>query len=79
MRYHTPATFEDASAIAVAASGVTRFLAGGTDVLVQMRADIVTPDDLIDIKHIPGVKDIVQEDDMCWSIGAAVTDRKSVV
>ena len=72
MRYHTPATFEDASAIAAAASGVTRFLAGGTDVLVQMRADIVTPDDLIDIKLIPGVKDIVQEDDKCWSIGAAV-------
>ncbi len=72
MRYHSPATFEDASAIAAAASGVTRFLAGGTDVLVQMRADIVTPDDLIDIKHIPGVKDIVQEDDKCWSIGAAV-------
>jgi len=37
-----------------------------------MRADIVTPDDLIDIKHIPGVKDIMQEDDKCWSIGAAV-------
>ena len=72
MRYHTPATFETASAIAAAASGVTRFLAGGTDVLVQMRADIVTPDDLIDIKHISGVKDIVQEDDNCWSIGAAV-------
>lgn len=72
MRYHTPATFEDASAIAAAASGVTRFLAGGTDVLVQMRADIVTPDDLIDIKHIPGVKDVAQEDDKCWRIGAAV-------
>jgi xanthine dehydrogenase FAD-binding subunit len=72
MRYHTPATFEEASAIAAGATGVTRFLAGGTDVLVQMRADIVTPDDLIDIKHIPGVKDIVQEDDKCWSIGAAV-------
>mgnify|MGYP003332674846 FL=1 len=72
MRYHTPATFEEASAIAAAATGVTRFLAGGTDVLVQMRADIVTPDDLIDIKYIPGVKDIVQEDDKCWSIGAAV-------
>jgi xanthine dehydrogenase FAD-binding subunit len=72
MRYHTPATFEDASAIAAATSGVTRFLAGGTDVLVQMRADIVTPDDLIDIKHIPGVKDVVLEDDGCWRIGAAV-------
>jgi xanthine dehydrogenase FAD-binding subunit len=72
MRYHTPATFEEASAIAAGATGVTRFLAGGTDVLVQMRADIITPDDLIDIKHIPGVKDIVQEDDKCWSIGAAV-------
>jgi xanthine dehydrogenase FAD-binding subunit len=72
MRYHTPATFEDASAIAAATSGVTRFLAGGTDVLVQMRADIVTPDDMIDIKHIPGVKDVVLEDDGCWRIGAAV-------
>ena len=53
MNYHNPSSFEEASAIAAQAGGTTRFLAGGTDVLVQLRADIVTPDDLIDIKHIP--------------------------
>jgi len=72
MRYHTPESFEDASAIAAGADGITRFLAGGTDVLVQLRADMVTPDDLIDIKHIAGTKDIT-----CggggWRIGAAVS------
>ena len=73
MRYHTPASFEDASAIAAAADGVTRFLAGGTDVLVQLRSDMVTPDDLIDIKHIAGVKEIAKTADGGWRIGAAVS------
>lgn len=72
MKYHSPSSFEEASAIAAGASGVTRYLAGGTDVLVQLRADIVTPDDLIDIKQIPGVKDITQTEDGGWRIGAAV-------
>ena len=73
MRYHTPSSFEDASAIAAAATGVTRFLAGGTDVLVQLRSDLVTPDDLIDIKEIAGVRDITRRDDGGWRIGAAVS------
>jgi len=73
MRYHTPENFESASAIAAAATGVTRYLAGGTDVLVQLRTDLVTPDDLIDIKHIAGVKDIVRTADGGWRIGAAVS------
>jgi carbon-monoxide dehydrogenase medium subunit len=73
MKYHKPTSFEDAVAIAAGASGVTRFLAGGTDVLVQMRADIVTPDDLIDMKHIPGVRDIARRADGGWDIGIAVS------
>ena len=73
MRYHTPSSFEDASAIAAAATGVTRFLAGGTDVLVQLRSDLVTPDDLIDIKQIAGVRDITRRIDGGWRIGAAVS------
>ena len=72
MRYHTPESFEDAVALAAAATGTTRFLAGGTDVLVQLRSDMVTPDDLIDIKHIAGVKDIARVGDG-WRIGAAVS------
>ena len=72
MQYHSPDSFEDAVAIASNADGVTRFLAGGTDVLVQLRADIVTPDTLIDIKKIDGVRDITREGDG-WRIGVAVT------
>lgn len=73
MRYHTPSSFEDAAAIAAAATGVTRFLAGGTDVLVQLRSDLVSPDDLIDIKHVSGAKDIARTDEGGWRIGAAVS------
>lgn len=72
MRYHTPASFEDAAKTAATASGVTRFLAGGTDVLVQLRAGMVRPDDLIDLKKIPGVHDISRTADGGWKIGVAV-------
>lgn len=73
MRFHSPATFSDAAKAAAAAKGVTRFLAGGTDVLVQLRAGMVTPDDLIDLKRIPGVHDIARADDGGWRIGIAVS------
>ena len=73
MQFHTPKTFDEAAAIAAGATGKTRFLAGGTDVLVQLRAAMVTPDDLIDLKHIPGVKDITPTPEGGWRIGIAVS------
>ena len=73
MNYHNPSNFSDAARIARDASGVTRFLAGGTDVLVQMRAGAVTPDDIIDIKNIPGVDAITRTADGGFIIGAAVS------
>lgn len=72
MNYHSPASFAEASRIAADASGITRFLAGGTDVLVQLRADIVTPDTLIDIKKIPGTGAITRNADGSWTLGVAV-------
>ncbi|MEF3046425.1 FAD binding domain-containing protein [Pseudotabrizicola sp. L79] len=72
MRYHKPTSFADAAAIAAATTGTLRFLAGGTDVLVQMRAGMVQPDDLIDLKHIPDVDQIRQTSDGGWQIGVAV-------
>ncbi len=73
MEYHSPASFAEASALASNATGITRFLAGGTDVLVQLRSDLVTPDTLIDIKKIDGVSDIVSNADGSWTLGVAVT------
>lgn len=72
MRYHTPTSFADAAAIAAGTTGTLRFLAGGTDVLVQLRAGMVQPDDLIDLKHIPGVDRIEQTPGGGWKIGIAV-------
>jgi len=72
MQYYTPKSFSEAIEISRGAKGITRFLAGGTDVLVQLRADILTPDVLIDIKKIPEVGDILQNSDGSWRIGAAV-------
>lgn len=73
MRYHAVESFEDAVRIAASSRGTTRFLAGGTDVLVQLRAGLVQPDDLIDLKKINGVKDITRRADGGWDIGAAVS------
>lgn len=72
MQFHTPGTFEEASRLLAAEAGTARVLAGGTDVLVQLRSDIVVPDTLVDIKRIPGVHDIAAENGG-WRIGAAVS------
>ncbi len=72
MQYLTPSTFSEAASLAASAGGKSRFLAGGTDVLVQMRAGGNTPELLIDLKHIPGVHDITRTPDGGWNIGVAV-------
>lgn len=73
MEYYRPTSFDEAAKLASDGTGTVRFLAGGTDVLVQLRADIVEPDRLIDVKQIPGVHDIAREADGGWRIGVAVT------
>ena len=73
MQFHSPTSFAEAAELAADAEGITRFLAGGTDVLVQLRADAVTPDTLIDIKQISGTHDITRRADGGWDLGVAVT------
>ena len=73
MDYHSPASFAEASALAANATGITRYLAGGTDVLVQLRSELVTPDTVIDIKKINGVRDITFNADGSWTLGVAAT------
>lgn len=72
MRYEAPDTLERAVELLSAEGGVTRVLAGGTDVLVQLRSGMVEPDLIVDIKRAGGVNDIAQEDGG-WRIGAAVS------
>src|ERR1700682_2838037 len=72
MRYEGPASLEGAVALLAAAAGEARVLAGGTDLLVQMRADVVDPELIVDIKKIPETRAITEEKGG-WRIGAAVT------
>ena len=72
MRYEAPETVERASALLADSAGEARILAGGTDLLVQMRSDIVDPALIVDIKRIAETRAIV-EDRGGWRIGAAVT------
>lgn len=76
MNYHIATSFEEASSLARSSEGLTRFLAGGTDVLVQMRAGIVRPDTLVDLKKIEGTDVIEREADGRWRIGVAVSGAR---
>ena len=72
MRYEAPDTLEGAVALLAAANGDARVLAGGTDLLVQMRADVLDPALIVDIKKIPETRAVTEEKGG-WRIGAAVT------
>ena len=71
MRYEAPETVESAAALLQSTAGA-RILAGGTDLLVQMRSDVVDPTLIVDIKRIAETRTVTEEKGG-WRIGAAVT------
>ena len=71
MRYEAPETIDAAVALLAGASGEARVLAGGTDGLVQLRAETIEPALLVDVKRIPEMMSIAAEDGG-FRIGAAV-------
>src|SRR2546428_5904917 len=73
MRYEAPETVESATALLAGATGEARVLAGGTDLLVQMRSDIVEPALIVDIKRIVETRTITEDKGGGWRVGAAVT------
>jgi carbon-monoxide dehydrogenase medium subunit len=54
------------------ANGLTRVLAGGTDVIVQMETDLIEPELIVDVKRIPELRKIARENGG-FRIGAAVS------
>jgi CO/xanthine dehydrogenase FAD-binding subunit len=72
MRYEAPETFESAVALLAAARGDARVLAGGTDLLVQLRTGLIEPELVVDVKRIPEVHAITAENGG-FRIGAAVS------
>ena len=69
--YAAPDTLEGALLLLARAQGDARIFAGGTDVLVQMHAGLSEPGLLVDIKNIPELRVIANEDGG-FRVGAAV-------
>src|SRR6201993_1933879 len=73
IRYVAPQTLDEAIGAFAAAGSAARILAGGTDLLVQMRSGMVRPGVIVDIKKIAEMTDIEETADGGFRIGAATS------
>ncbi len=71
MRYQAPGSVDEAVALLADANGAARVLAGGTDLLVQLRLGMISPDVVVDIKKITETQGITSDGDG-FCIGACV-------
>ncbi|MFZ4809575.1 MAG: FAD binding domain-containing protein [Hyphomicrobiaceae bacterium] len=72
MRYEAPESLDAAVRLLAGATGEARVLAGGTDLLVQLKTDVIAPDLVVDIKRIAETRTITAEAGG-FRIGAAVS------
>jgi len=72
MRYEAPESVESAVSLLANGAREPRVLAGGTDLLVQLRAGMIDPDLIVDIKNIRETREISVENGG-YRVGAAVT------
>jgi carbon-monoxide dehydrogenase medium subunit len=72
IRYLAPTTLDEAVRAFAAGGSAARIMAGGTDLLVQMRAGSVRPSLIVDIKKISEMTDIAETSNGGFRVGAAV-------
>ncbi|MBK7643895.1 MAG: xanthine dehydrogenase family protein subunit M [Planctomycetes bacterium] len=75
-KLHNPTDLESALALLdtpEARSGATRVLAGGQDLLTEMKEHLAEPDALVNLKHIPGLDQVHAGADGSLEIGALCT------
>ncbi len=77
LRYEVPATVEAAVKLLASAGGVAKVLAGGTDLLVQMRTDLVEPELIVNVKKI-GELGVISAESGGFRFGAAVSGMELV-
>ena len=75
MRYESPQTVDQAISLLAGAGGDPRVLAGGTDLLVQLRAGVIAPELIVDIKQIDEAMAISTEAGG-FRVGAAVSGAR---
>lgn len=72
MRYESPTSTRDAVALLAKEKGNAHILAGGTDLMVKLKMDMIEPDLFVDIKRIPAMNEI-KKTASGFKIGAAVS------
>lgn len=72
MRYESPTTTSEAVSLLSKEKGKAYVLAGGTDLLVRLRMDMIEPDLMVDIKRIPAMTEI-KKTASGFKIGAGVS------
>ncbi len=70
-RCHRPATLDDAVRLKTASAGA-RFVAGGTDLVINLRRGLGEPTDLIDLTAVADLAAVRREGHSLW-VGAGVT------
>ena len=71
IQFEAPATVDEAAKLLAQAGGKAKPLAGGTDLIVQMRSRMVSPELIVDLKNIPELLE-VKEEGGGFRVGAAV-------
>jgi aerobic carbon-monoxide dehydrogenase medium subunit len=71
MRYEAPKSIKEAAGLLAKAKGSAFVLAGGTDLLVRMKAGMIEPDLLVDVKRIASMQSVTKTA-TGFRIGAAV-------
>ncbi len=69
---HRPTSLAEAATL-LAENENARLLAGGTDLMVNIRHGLERPGVLIDLTEIPDLRDAERQDDGGWRIGAGIT------
>ena len=72
-KYLRPETVEEAVALREKYEGCSVLLNGGTDIVIQLRDHLISPEFVIDIKHVPGLKRLTFHKEEGLYIGACVT------
>jgi CO/xanthine dehydrogenase FAD-binding subunit len=70
--YAAPATLPEATALLSRAAGRARILAGGTDLLVQLREHLRDADIVVDVKRIPELTEVRYQSREGLRLGASV-------
>ncbi len=74
--YFAPTTLAETAALLAQFNGQAKILAGGTDLLVEIKENIRRPAGVINLKKIPGLGGLSYSDDAGLGIGALATVRQ---